>query len=127
MLEFKTSTEGVWKTYPADKDVKVKIRPITKSIIRKMSKKATLTKTVREGGKMVQQETVDPLLLDEYLVDHMVEDWEGINDDGIKKTVTPENKIAVMDRYLQLSQWTNDTAFLLGEIADGATVEKKSE
>jgi hypothetical protein len=126
MLEFKTSSDGVWKTYPADRDVQVKIRPITKSAIRKLSKKATITKSAREGGKMVQQETIDNVILDELLVDHMVEDWEGIVEDGNKKQVTTENKIAVMDRYLQLSQWVNDTAFLLGELADGVKSEKKT-
>ena len=127
MLEFKTSTEGVWKTYPADKSVEIKIRPLTKSVLRKLTKKATVTKMVREGRKMVEQEDTDNIMLDGLITDHIVEDWKGINDDGQKKEVTYEGKIEVMDRYLQLSTWVNDTAFLLGELGDGAVMEKKSE
>lgn len=120
MFEFKRNAEtGIWRTYPADQDVRVKIRPITKSVIRKFSAKATISKSVREGGKMVQKEEIDNDIFEPLLQQHMVEDWEGfVVDDGAKLEVTQENVAAVMDQYLQFATWVNDEAFMLGEISD---------
>jgi hypothetical protein len=126
MFEFKRNAEvGIWRTYPADPEVRVKIRPITKSVIRKLSAKATVTKNVREGGKTIQKEEIDNEIFEPLLLAHMVEDWEGfVVDDGSKLPPTPENVADVMDQYLQFATWINDEAAVLGETSDR---KKKTE
>ena len=126
MLKFQPSETGFWEVYPGDPDVRIKIRPITKSIIRRIAKKATITKMERENGRMTAKEVVDNEQMESLLLDHMVEDWEGIESvDGAKIPVTPDSKTEIMDRYLQLSGWLNEIAFSLGEKID-QEVQKKN-
>jgi len=113
---------GVWCEY--EPGVRVKIRPLTRSLFRNLQREATTRETVVERGRRAVQEKVDQDALDRLLYSRLIEDWEGVVDpEGAALPCTDEMKNMVCDCLGGLAAWVIEEAGSLAEGRDAARRE----
>lgn len=108
---------GVWREYRPG--VRAKIRPLTRSVFRRLQQEAATKETVTERGRRAVTQTVDPERFDRLLYRHIIEDWEGFaSPDGQPLPCTDEMKDIVCDRLGAFAAWAMEEAGLLAEQED---------
>lgn len=108
---------GFWMDY--NEEVRVKIRPITKKLMRDFRKKATTKKGFRGAGD------VNENAYDSAIFEHAIEDWEGIViPSGEKLECNSKNIGLVVGRLINFSAWVIEASMSCAENAEVKLAEE---
>jgi len=109
--------EGIWMDY--NEEVSVKVRPITKNLMRDFRKKATRKKGFRGVGD-VNEDAYDCAIFE-----HAIEDWEGIVvPSGEKLECNAKNIGLVVSRLINFSAWVVESSMACAENAEVELAEE---
>lgn len=108
---------GFWMDY--NEEVKVKVRPITKSLMRSFRKKATTKKGFRGAGDINEE------VYDAAIFEHAIEEWEGIfKPSGEKLECNKMNIGLVVSRFINFSAWVVEACMNCAENAEAELEEE---
>jgi hypothetical protein len=106
-------TDGVWVEY--DTDVSFKIRYLMPEKMDEIRNRCAKKKW-RQGQQVTE---TDDKRLNEMLADYVIEDWKGISENGNMASCTPPNKIRLIGKSIEISN------FIFGIAGDIANFEKQ--
>lgn len=111
--EFMKPSEGCW--FDFKDDLKIKIKPLTKALSRRISRLCT-EKKYKKGG---YHDVVDDDKMDKLLSKELVVDWKNFQDNSGKDIpCTPDNVTALLDNWQELSVFVNEVAIGYQESLD---------
>jgi hypothetical protein len=126
MLIVSPKDEGVWREYAPG--VRANIRPMSRSRYRELVKQNTRDIEEFRDGRRVRRREVDQDALDRALYRELVEDWEGVVDEGLEPLPpTDENVDLVCDRVPDFANWlVAESNSLEAELTEGKAAELKN-
>lgn len=105
--------ESVWRDY--EHDVRVKIRPLSKTDMRQFRKKSAIRKGFRGAGEVNEAE------MDKLIFRHIIDDWKGIVTPAGKPVPCNEEMIdAVTGKLINFSAWVLEEAITMSETSQTA-------
>lgn len=113
MLILRDDNPSIWCEYRAG--VRARIKPIDKTTMRALRKKATRIEFVNRQ----RQEVVDDGKFDRLVTRAAIEEWEGVVDSaGQAIPCSDENKDRIANRMINFSAWVIDEAMSLADAED---------
>lgn len=107
------SVEGIWRDYPKDQQVSVKIRPLLPSAIRVLENESLRARL--EGGML--RDAVDDEVFEAKIRNYLIEDWRGITLEGEAAEPDEGNIQLLFDGCAPFGVWVLGESKALAEAA----------